>query len=244
MGRKSKATLEAEAAAKEAAEKAAADKAETGDDDVTDSNNDSSTSDQAGDQDSGGTGDSEGSETETPADGEDGSDQAEGDESSDQTDSEEQGQQEGTEAPVIASETVEGEDLGDVTDSPVKALRLNSIESGDVSEPDDEEEFQTIHDQIDADVSDDETPVEPPFQYELDPDFKPNLWPYKIKGEFVGYMQVPKVVFDLVQHTGWQKLIDAHPAKQGLKSVLYWRRRNGNLTVRCMSSSKFAEVVL
>lgn len=238
MGRKSNATLAAEAAAKEAAEKEAANKDETGDDDATDSNDDSSAGDQAGDQDSGGTGDSEGSETETPADGEDGSgDQTEGDESSDQTDSEEQGPQESTEAPVIASEAVEGEDLGDVTDSPVKALKLDSIEPEG-----DEEDFQTIHDQIDAD---DDTPavVIPPYEYLIPDDFKPTLWPYRIKDEYIGFMQVPKVIFDLVQKPNWQEQIYMHSNKQGLISVLYWKRKNGHQVVRCMSSSKFADVV-
>jgi hypothetical protein len=77
---------------------------------------------------------------------------------------------------------------------------------------------------------------------ELEKGFKPILRPTNVAGEPKGYIACPKAVFDLVQTEGWEDLIETHTAKVALKSVLYWRELNGEAKVRCMSSSRFADV--
>lgn len=77
--------------------------------------------------------------------------------------------------------------------------------------------------------------------HKLEENFKPILRPTSVAGEPKGYIACPKVVFDLVQQEGWEDLIESHKAKVALKSVLYWKTINGSATVRCMSSSRFAE---
>lgn len=81
------------------------------------------------------------------------------------------------------------------------------------------------------------------FQYELEDGFLPILRPTMVGDKVTGHIPCPKAVFEAVQVPGWQKLIDGHQAKHALKSIVYWKNINGSAVVRCMSSSKFADVV-
>lgn len=74
--------------------------------------------------------------------------------------------------------------------------------------------------------------------------FKPILRPTSVRGEPVGYMAVPRAIFELVtRDENWRDKVETHPAKVGLQSVLYWVEINGKQQVRCQSSSKFADVL-
>lgn len=78
----------------------------------------------------------------------------------------------------------------------------------------------------------------------LDEKFKPILRPTNVKGEAVGHMPVPKAIFEMVtKDSDWRSKIETHNAKVGLQSVLYWLTKNGELRVRCMSSSRFGDVL-
>lgn len=81
------------------------------------------------------------------------------------------------------------------------------------------------------------------FAYELEDGFLPILRPTMVGDKYTGHIPCPKAVFEAVQIPGWQKLIDGHSAKHALKSIVYWKNINGSAVVRCMSSSKFADVV-
>lgn len=78
--------------------------------------------------------------------------------------------------------------------------------------------------------------------YELEDGFTPTLRPTMVGELYTGYIACPRAAFEAVQVEGWQFQIDTHPAKQALKSILHWKNINGSATVRCMSSSKFADV--
>lgn len=153
-----------------------------------------------------------------------------------------------SEAPVSASVDPNGEDLGDVSSEPAETP---VIESGEVVDPTEsvvegEEPSEAPEHELEQDRP--ETPEEAAVTQaiyaaiELEENFKPILRPTMVGDAYTGHIPCPKAVFDLVQTEGWQDLIEIHPAKHGLKSVLYWKNINGSAVVRCMSSSKFADV--
>lgn len=161
------------------------------------------------------------------------------------------------EAPVASSVDPDGEDLGDVTNQPVEtpvtepeAVEVPAViptptdpdgllQQDTPATPEQEAETQSIYDQI---AAADEAEKASGFAYELEDGFLPILRPTMVGEALTGHIPAPKAVFDAVQIEGWQELIDAHPAKHGLKSVLYWKNINGSAVVRCMSSSRFADV--
>lgn len=175
------------------------------------------------------------------------------------------------EAPVTLSVDKNGEDLGDVTDQPRKTpvieadgpvdpeMELDAVlameNSAELPEvvrlSDDLQELLTnpelgksIQDEIDSEIVA-AIIARAQFEYPLEEDFKPILLPTMVRHEYIGYISCPRAVFDLVKVEGWQSKIDDQPAhvKAGLKSVLYWKRKNNGATVRCHSSSKFGDVV-
>lgn len=172
-----------------------------------------------------------------------------------------------SEGPVTTSVDADGEDLGDVTNQPVEAPETASEEAVDPTEeivgddapseaPEPEQESvitpeladilthpalvdeitKQINDEIVADL------IKTATAYELEDGFLPILRPTMVGDELTGHIPCPKAVFETVQIEGWQRLIDSHPAKHALKSIVYWKNINGSATVRCMSSSKFADV--
>ena len=163
------------------------------------------------------------------------------------------------EAPVASTVDPDGEDLGDVTNQPVETPVIDAgepvvptepeapvtepveaLEQDTPATPEQEAETQSIYDQIEAAEAAEKASG---FAYELEEGFSPILRPTMVGEAFTGHIPAPKAVFDAVQVEGWQELIDSHPAKHGLKSVLYWKNINGSAVVRCMSSSRFADVV-
>lgn len=72
--------------------------------------------------------------------------------------------------------------------------------------------------------------------------FRPILRPTSVGGQPLGYVGCPKQVFDIVTRQGWRKGIESHKYRTQLFSILYWYQKNGSVSVRCNSSSKFAEV--
>lgn len=72
--------------------------------------------------------------------------------------------------------------------------------------------------------------------------FRPVLRPTSVGGEPLGYIACPKQVFDIVVRPGWRQGIENHKYRTQLFSILYWYQKNGSASVRCNSSSKFAEV--
>lgn len=155
------------------------------------------------------------------------------------------------EAPVASSVDPDGEDLGDVTNQPVETPVIDAGEPVEPTEPveleqdtpatpEQEAETQSIYDQIEAAEAAEKASG---FAYELEEGFLPILRPTMVGEALTGHIPAPKAVFECVQNEGWQELIDSHPAKHGLKSVLYWKNINGSAVVRCMSSSRFADVV-
>ena len=164
------------------------------------------------------------------------------------------------EAPVSVSVDPDGEDLGDVTNQPVETPVIEDDEAVDPTEevvegeepseaPDLEQdsqatiEQQAITDEINKEIVKELVEIVKSVDFDLEDDFKPILRPTSVAGELIGHIPCPKAVFDLVQKEGWEQLINSHNAKHGLKSVLYWKRKNGSAVVRCMSSSRFADVV-
>jgi hypothetical protein len=155
------------------------------------------------------------------------------------------------EAPVSASVDPVGEDLGDVTDETVESPVDPTEAVIEGAEPEEVEPVVEPEDTAPELVEEFSQPVESTattelpdgFEYELEDGFAPILRPTMVGEAFTGHIPCPKGVFDLVQMPGWQSLIDSHVAKAGLKSVLFWKRKNGSAVVRCMSSSKFADVV-
>lgn len=163
-------------------------------------------------------------------------------------------------APENASVDPNGEDLGDVSSEPAKTPVIESGEAVDPTEtivegeepseaPEPEQDSEAtpeqaaITDAINQEIIAELTERVKSFEYTLEEGFSPILRPTMVGDAYTGHIPCPKAVFDLVQTEGWQGLIDAHPAKHGLKSVLYWKQKNGSAVVRCMSSSKFADVV-
>ncbi|MNC03611.1 hypothetical protein D3C76_363200 [compost metagenome] len=158
------------------------------------------------------------------------------------------------EAPVVASVDPVGEDLGDVTDEtvetpvdPTEAVieGAEPEEVEPVAEPEDTapELVEEFSQPVESTATTEVTELPDGFEYELEDGFAPILRPTMVGEELTGHIPCPKGVFDLVQTEGWQSLIDSHVAKAGLKSVLFWKRKNGSAVVRCMSSSRFADVV-
>lgn len=154
------------------------------------------------------------------------------------------------EAPVASSVDPDGEDLGDVTNQPVETPVIEAgepvepiepvvLEQDTPATPEQEAETQSIYDQIEAAETAEKASG---FAYELEDGFLPILRPTMVGDDLTGHIPAPKAVFDFVQNEGWQELIDSHPAKHGLKSILYWKNINGSAVVRCMSSSRFADV--
>lgn len=163
------------------------------------------------------------------------------------------------EAPVSSTVDPDGEDLGDVTNQPVETPVIDAgepvvptepeapvtepveaLEQDTPATPEQEAETQSIYEQIEAAEAAEKASG---FAYELEEGFSPILRPTMVGEAYTGHIPAPKAVFDAVQVEGWQELIDSHPAKHGLKSVLYWKNINGSAVVRCMSSSRFADVV-
>lgn len=163
------------------------------------------------------------------------------------------------EAPVSSTVDPDGEDLGDVTNQPVETPVIDAgepvvptepeapvtepveaLEQDTPAIPEQEAETQSIYEQIEAAEAAEKASG---FAYELEEGFSPILRPTMVGEAYTGHIPAPKAVFDAVQVEGWQELIDSHPAKHGLKSVLYWKNINGSAVVRCMSSSRFADVV-
>lgn len=150
------------------------------------------------------------------------------------------------EAPVASTVDPDGEDLGDVTNQPVETPVTPTptdpdgvLQQDTPATPEQEAETQSIYDQI---AAADAAEKASSFAYELEDGFVPILRPTNVGDALTGHIPAPKAIFDLVQTEGWQELIDAHPAKHGLKSIVYWKNINGSAIVRCMSSSKFADV--
>ena len=165
-----------------------------------------------------------------------------------------------SQAAVVASVDPNGEDLGDVSSDTVETPVIDAGEAVDPTEavvegeepseaPELEQDSEATPDQaaitdsINKEIAD-ELDTDVQFvDYDIEEDFKPILRPTSVAGELIGHIPCPKAVFELVQKDGWESLIDSHNAKHGLKSVLYWKRKNGSAVVRCMSSSRFADVV-
>jgi len=145
------------------------------------------------------------------------------------------------EAPVMLSVDETGEDLGDVTDQPRETSVIESQEPDSVLSDDLQELLtspelaEAIQDEIDSEIV---------AAIIAQMNFKPTLRPSSVKGEPKGPMPVPKGIFDLVTtDAGWKEKIELHVSKHGLKSVAHWQDVNGYVQVRCMSSSKFGEVL-
>lgn len=160
--------------------------------------------------------------------------------------------------PVEASVDANGEDLGDVTNQPVETPVIEADEAVDPTEGFVDGEEPTEAPEQDIEATPEEQAVveaiydelvesgelqEPEVEYELEDGFTPILRPTMVGDEYTGYIACPRMAFESVQVAGWQGRIDSHPAKNALKSILYWKNINGSATVRCMSSSKFADVV-
>jgi hypothetical protein len=148
-------------------------------------------------------------------------------------------------APVSPSVDPIGEDLGDVSNTTLKPAAIESDELVDT--------FSTklpVGSNLDVALAavlaevDSEVTAAVLAQYATQADFKPTLRPSSVGGEPKGPMPVPKGIFDLVtKDPEWKDKIDSHTAKHGLKSVAHWQDVNGHVKVRCMSSSKFGEVL-
>lgn len=156
-------------------------------------------------------------------------------------------------APVTLSVDADGEDLGDVSNTPAKTPVIEADEP--VAEPKHKATFE---------IKGGELPKTPGIEKaaarlaaEIDAEmiahvnaivaaqeaFKPVLVPTMVGDAQTGHIPCPKAVFELVQIEGWQDSIEDHPAhvQLGLKSVLHWKTINGTAKVRCQSSSRFAE---
>jgi hypothetical protein len=128
-------------------------------------------------------------------------------------------------APVTLSVDADGEDLGDVSNTPAKTP---VIEADEAPEP------VVVVEQDDFEAK---------FGLTIVDDYKPILVPTMVGDAQTGHIPCPKAVFELVQIVGWQHSIKDHPAhvQAGLKSIHYWQDINGTVKVRCQSSSRFAE---
>lgn len=161
-------------------------------------------------------------------------------------------------APVTLSVDVDGEDLGDVSNTPVetpvieadepvepevaKTLATFEIKAGEFPEtPGIEKAAARLAAEIDAEMIAHVKAI----VAEREEAFVPILVPTMVGDTQTGHIPCPKAVFELVQNEGWQDSIGDHPAhvQLGLKSVQHWQGINGTVKVRCQSSSRFADAV-